>query len=115
MTFVHRKTKVVQHYPRINISQGFPFSIFVASGLPPSFGAPKINHTLLWVVLKKSGQKSEIEMSDSGGQGFHFSVFDASGLVPPSPWSGASGLSVDASGLAPLPPQSGLARGTAFK
>ena len=38
-------------------------------------------------------------------QGYHFGVFDASGLVPPpSPWTDASGLSVDASG--PVPPPS---------
>ena len=36
------------------------------------------------------------------GQGYHFGFFDASGLVPPpSPWTDASGLSVDASGLVP--------------
>ena len=34
-------------------------------------------------------------------QGYPISVFHASGLVPPSPWTDASGLSVDASGLVP--------------
>ena len=35
-------------------------------------------------------------------QGYHFRFFDAPGLVPPpSPWTDASGLSVDASGLVP--------------
>ena len=35
-------------------------------------------------------------------QGYPFRFFDAPGLVPPpSPWTDASGLSVDASGLVP--------------